>query len=106
MDKLTNREYQAKAQAKLRHKVINHLGGKCAKCGYEDIRALQIDHVKGQGAKQLNSANHQWYRYYKEVMQTEPGLIYQVLCANCNWVKRAELKECENTKTVKQLTPN
>ena len=33
--------------ASLRKKIIDALGGCCARCGYSDIRALQIDHING-----------------------------------------------------------
>jgi len=49
-----------------RQKVVDSLGGVCVRCGFSDIRALQIDHIKNK---------------------------YQLLCANCNWIKRYEDKE-------------
>lgn len=73
------------------------LGGKCLRCGFTDERALQIDHVNGGGSKehhrrQKNGA--MWRRiclskYYRLVVNDTTGK-YQLLCANCNWIKRTE----------------
>lgn len=59
---------------------------KCACCGEDDIRFLQIDHINGGGnghrrALGEKSASHQLTRWLK-VNNYPPG--YQVLCANCN----------------------
>jgi hypothetical protein len=67
-----------------RIKVIGHLGGKCVICGFSDIRALQIDHVSGGGRvdrKGLTTG------FYKKVVEDKSGK-YQLLCANCNAIKR------------------
>jgi hypothetical protein len=76
-----------------RKKLIELLGGKCIRCGFSDIRALQIDHISGHGSKELHKkGNITTYRQYL----ASPGLAksqLQVLCANCNWIKRAENKE-------------
>ena len=31
----------------LRLQAFQALGGRCARCGFDDVRALQIDHVNG-----------------------------------------------------------
>ena len=61
----------------------------CCKCGFDDIRALQIDHINGGGLKHFKS--HTSVGYYKSMLD-EPEK-YQLLCANCNWIKRYENKE-------------
>lgn len=72
-----------------RLEIINHLGGSCKKCGFTDIRALQVDHVNGGGNKErrLSIAS-----YYRRIMEDETGK-YQLLCANCNWIKKIDNKE-------------
>ncbi len=70
------------------------LGGKCVRCGFNDIRALQVDHINGGGM-----AEHREYRsrtkYWKMVILsiTNEEKKFQLLCANCNWIKRSENKE-------------
>lgn len=72
---------------KWRTLALASLGGKCVWCGFNDVRALQIDHVNGGGVKELRSWNHQ-IPYYKKVVRESDSGIYQLLCANCNWIKR------------------
>ena len=40
---------QRKASRALRMEVLGLYGGVCARCGFSDERALQIDHVQGGG---------------------------------------------------------
>ena len=75
----------------LRKDVIVLLGAKCAECGYDDERALQIDHILGEGNK-----DRQQYssvaRYYEHILVNK-GRGYQLLCANCNVIKARERGE-------------
>lgn len=70
-------------QQKTRQRVIDKLGSKCAKCGFADSRALQVDHVEGDGWKDRGNQ----YGMYKKILAGQEG--YQLLCANCNWIKRS-----------------
>jgi hypothetical protein len=85
----------------LKNKLFDLLGKKCQKCGFDDIRALQFDHINGQGGKDYirlsgkRSATAGYYKYYVEHPE-EAKKNLQVLCANCNWIKRTENNE---TKT-------
>jgi hypothetical protein len=80
-----------------RHRLalITKLGGKCVRCGFDDPRALQIDHVNGGGAREVHSFPNR-HRYYKHLL-SDVSDKYQLLCANCNWIKREENKECFKT---------
>lgn len=72
------------------------LGSKCSSCGITDIRVLQIDHVFGGGVRQLRKIAHNYISYFRLIQ--EKGIEnYQLLCANCNWIKRYE------KKNVKQI---
>lgn len=83
------RTWRRKKEKELRLAVLNKYGHKCNRCSLDDYRALQIDHVKGGGTKdsKLNKAS-----YYKRVLHDTKG-TYQLLCANCNWIKRFENEE-------------
>lgn len=73
-----------------RLEVLKILGNKCKKCGYSDIRALHIDHVNGDGKKERNirkSLNR------KIALKLTDISRYQLLCANCNWIKKVENNE-------------
>jgi len=71
----------------LRSLIFEKYGLKCAECSYSDIRALQIDHINGGGNVEVRKLKRPLY--YEKVLQDKKGL-YQILCANCNWIKRFE----------------
>ena len=67
---------------------------KCVKCGYSDPRALQIDHIHGGGRKErkLRRSHISMLKFYI----TRPAYAkqrLQILCANCNQVKKFENHE-------------
>jgi len=73
-----------------RQEIIKKLGGKCVRCGIDDIRVLQVDHINGGGNKEKrNFTNNQ----IRKMIMNDNGSKYQLLCANCNWIKRNEKKE-------------
>lgn len=74
----------------LRQQVFDLLGRRCVRCGFSDERALQIDHINGGGATERKTLNLP--TMHKKILR-EKGVGYQILCANCNWIKRAENKE-------------
>lgn len=79
---------------RLRGLIIQKLGGCCRHCGFTDVRALQIDHVLGGGNKELKNGRGAGLKYDYEVLRDTDGK-YQLLCANCNWIKRHENKEAQ-----------
>lgn len=78
-----------------RKKYLEMLGSKCVRCGYsEDWRALQVDHIKSEGVidrKRFRGGRGGMYYYLKHPYEAKQNL--QVLCANCNAIKRHEQKE-------------
>lgn len=85
-----NRERAREKIAALRAAALDKLGRRCGRCGFCDERALQIDHVQGNGA--ADNAVHRGCRFYQRVLADQRGR-YQTLCANCNWIKRHENRE-------------
>jgi hypothetical protein len=71
--------------------VFLALGNQCCRCGFKDKRALQIDHIHGGGMAERKVRNTGGIQYLRYAAQ-HPEL-FQILCANCNWIKRAENKE-------------
>ena len=70
--------------------AMHVLGGtKCKQCGWDkDVRALQIDHVRGNGAEERKILSS--LPMYRKIIRGEVNLQdYQVLCANCNTIKGA-----------------
>lgn len=72
--------------------VFGKLGGVCCQCGFSDIRALQIDHINGDGNTERKEIGSNSPKFYKKVLNDD-GKDYQLLCANCNWIKRSENNE-------------
>ena len=92
---------RAQKQA-MRKDVFFHLSNEilCKKCGFSDSRALQIDHIKGDGAREcgqnrrkgVNGLGYQ-EKFWKHILflsKEEARERYQILCANCNQIKRIE----------------
>ena len=77
---------------KLRNIIIDHYGGKCAKCGFSDRRALQIDHINGGGKREMKKMGCS-LAFYLHIIKNNFPPTYQILCANCNWIKRFERNE-------------
>jgi len=76
--------------ADLKVRAFEVLGGpQCRVCGFDDARALQIDHVDGLGHLRRKEHAETGRNLYTKVIQNN-GRGYQVLCANCNWIKRWE----------------
>jgi len=84
-------EGKHRTRPKLRKQILDKFGNACNRCGFSDPRALQIDHVNGGGAQEIR--NTEAVKYYKAVLADQTGK-YQLLCANCNWIKRSENREC------------
>lgn len=87
---LRTRETYRKIKQRKLNLILELGGGCCKRCGFSDPRALQVDHVNGDG----------WLeRKKKVVVRVLPDNLiiqgfregkYQLLCCNCNWIKRDE----------------
>lgn len=88
---------------RLKDKIFDILGRECKRCRFSDIRALQIDHIDGGGYAELQQMSVS--AYYHNVLKNSHK--YQILCANCNWIKRAERNEnrAKVPPTVKYPSP-
>lgn len=96
-NKLKIREQRNERYKKRKAEIFKALKNQCKHCGNSDIRVLQIDHINGGGRKEIKSFNSGGYLhyYYKQLVQDKITFLkkYQLLCANCNWIKRIENKE-------------
>ena len=67
---------------------------KCQGCGFSDLRALTIDHINGGGAEHKRKIGRtngtSFYRWIRDNGYPDD---LQVLCMNCQWIKRHENKE-------------
>lgn len=81
----TNRsspEWHKEYSKKRRIEVLDCLGGKCEKCGNDDWRVLQIDHIHGIGREKRLSP----VQLKKDVLK-HGRAKYQTLCSNCHAIK-------------------
>ena len=91
-DKIYERHNKQECQIK-RVVLTYYGGGKCAcvRCGFDDIRALSIDHIAGNGAehrRKVGMGNS--FRWLKSHNYPKG---YQSLCMNCQWIQRNENQE-------------
>lgn len=98
-------------QRQVRNKVLKRVGDSaCVQCGYsENVWALQIDHIHGGGVAERESfvSHHSYYKYLLELPIEELKRDYQILCANCNAIKRHDNKEYHKLSfgSPKELQP-
>lgn len=77
--------------------IFNTLGKVCVRCGFIDRRALQMDHIHGRnGEKRLGNIDNR-YRFVRK-FPDKAKEIYQILCANCNFIKMSENHEYRKAK--------
>jgi hypothetical protein len=78
-----------------RLKLISFFGGKCIRCGFDNVHALHFDHINGGGNKdrQRFSGNGAMLVSYYLKHQDEARATLQLLCANCNTLKQYEQRE-------------
>lgn len=82
-----------KRRAKFRSDVLEHYGTSCAHCGFDDTRALCIDHIENNGGeerRQLGSEKFSGWKFYEHLKKEGYPEGYQTLCWNCNAIKQVE----------------
>lgn len=73
---------------KLKNEIYEAYGGAfCKCCGNDRRECLQIDHINGGGSAHLKSINN-GKNIYTWLRKNKYPEGFQVLCANCNWIKR------------------
>jgi len=88
-----SRSSNNRSRERIKAELLALFGGKCCRCGFSDPRALQLDHIDGPG-EDRRSLYRGGSRLYAAILRGErdPSL-FQLLCANCNWIKRHEQNE-------------
>jgi len=80
---------------RLRAEILAFFGARCNHCGFTDPRALQMDHIHGGGEAERKAGKLSLYWRWK-LVTTQPAEArqrFQLLCANCNSIKRVEKRE-------------
>ena len=84
----------AELRTKIKRQVLTFYGNDkcaCVKCGFDDVRALSIDHINGNGAKQRQQESGLrggGIRFYTWLIKNNYPKGYQTLCMNCQFIKR------------------
>lgn len=91
------RQYSRTKTTNTKRRAFALYGSKCKKCEFTDSRALQIDHINGvpEGLRRMPANPHRGgIKLYMAILSGRyPMSDFQLLCANCNWIKRFENKE-------------
>lgn len=91
----------AERRRRVRKQAIVKLGGRCSSktckwvnedgsLGCTDFRILQFDHVKGGGTKHRKTIT---FEALCRFIARTGSKRFQLLCANCNWIKAFEERE-------------
>lgn len=75
-----------KAKAKLKSQLFELYGHECSICGYDDKRALTLDHINNNGSEERKELGERGV-YYKAREKHSPG-EYRILCMNCQFIER------------------
>ena len=82
----------------LRLKIIAHYSNgtmSCTRCGFNDIRALSIDHINGSGRKQRETLSNS-RSFYNWLKTNNYPSGFQTLCMNCQFIKKKDNFECRH----------
>lgn len=95
MDPLIKQQ-EAEAHARLKMEILMHYSPNlvCQRCEFSDIRALSIDHIYGGGRQHSRRVGN----FYLWLRRNHYPSGFQVLCMNCQAIKRLENHECANKK--------
>lgn len=84
-----DREVSRRWKLKVKLEVFSLYGSRCCQCGFCDVRALQLDHIKGHPDRQRGSYGRGSTGLYVRILKGKiPASSFQLMCANCNSIKR------------------
>lgn len=79
-------EQSRKSKNKLKSTLFDMYGHDCALCGFDDKRALTLDHIKNNGNLERKELGERGV-YYKARDNYLPD-EYRILCMNCQFIER------------------
>lgn len=82
------RKQSRDAKARLKAKLFEMYGYECAICGFEDTRALTLDHIKGNGNKERARLGERGV--YRRAVERHRPTEYRTLCMNCQFIERSK----------------
>lgn len=100
-------EYMKRYRISIKIRALEHYSVhrpvRCSNCPIDDLRVLTLDHINGRSHELTPSkrgsgsvVGSSWYRRMVLHEAWEPDL--QVLCQNCQWIKRDERGETRKSR--------
>jgi hypothetical protein len=84
------KEWAATTVKNIRARVFARYGSICVLCGYNDVRALDLDHIRGRPSDEKpRKASGRSYTACKRALAAPDG-EFRILCRNCNWIAYLE----------------
>lgn len=90
--------YSTARRMRWKQTILDRYGNQCAICGFNDMRALQLDHINDNGSqerKDLGSQKFSGVKFYEYLIKQGLPDGYQILCANCNNIKQWNKNKAE-----------
>ena len=81
-------EQSRQAKQRQRDRLFEMYGETCNLCGFDDKRALTLDHILYNGADERRSMTQGGI--YRRALEEYRPLEYRTLCMNCQFITRAE----------------
>ena len=96
-DSENRKKRAAKHRSLLRKQVFFRITGSihpvCARCGCNDTRLLEINHIKGGGAKELGKEGRRSTAFYYDIVSGKRATDdLELLCKPCNSIHALEMK--------------
>jgi len=79
----------AAARARQREQLHEMYGHVCTRCGFDDKRALTLDHINNDGNVERAELGERGV--YRKARKEHQPQHYQILCMNCQFIKRTEV---------------
>lgn len=73
-----------------RERLFLMYGKTCAICGFDDLRALTLDHIHGDGNEERRQVGEKGV--YRLALQEYAPHRYRILCMNCQFIEYKESK--------------
>lgn len=81
-----SREIARDATERIRIMLFSIYGDSCKICGFSDRRALSLDHINNDGAKERADLGIRGS--YRKAIKDVDHSRYRTLCMNCQWITR------------------
>lgn len=110
-ERLTNNAvvYHRERLLASKQELYELLGDSCNRCGFSDVRALQVHHVSRDGydvRKKFRNLRYIKYMIDEAKTQKESGIcVLELLCANCHAIEHFNDRLCV-TKRIAKITMN